>query len=300
MEHPGPFHGKRSVGAADFRIAASMTRTSGKQKKKVPTDVGPAGQQDGQPEDQIESDEETLATSDQATAHDTMPEPNYEGLTTVELRSQLRSRNLPGIGNKVALVDRLQQVDVSEATVGHSAMMQDVQPGCLDAVAGSAEGEPTTVATIGDLPEVVGADTPGPVENTGNVEGETTTVETVDYLPVIADTDTPGTVENAPPGDEATVVGDDNNLLGVDVSAPPTAQGVSGEVDTQHGDVDEELVTVAVLKCGVREAGGERRKRCEHCHNAGRRAPTSTDRLTVDLAGLRVELRAELRAEFHV
>ena len=280
-----PFHGKRSVGAADFE-----------KQKKVATDVGPAGQQ----EDQLKSDEETLAASDQPAAHATMPEPNYEGLTVVELRSQLRSRNLSKIGNKAALVARLQQADASEATAGHSAMLQDIPPARLDAAAGSAEAEPNTVATVGDLAEVAGADTPGLVENAGSTDGESTTVTTVDDLPVMVVADTPGPVENVPPGGETSVAGDDNNLLGVDVSAPPTAQGVSGEVDAQHGDVDEELVTVAVLKYGGRATGGERRKRCEHCHNAGRRAPTSTDRLTVDLAELRVELRAELRAEFHV
>ena len=69
-----------------------MNRTSGKKKKKVLTDIGPAGQQDGQQEDQLESDEGTLATSDHPTAHVTMPEPDYEDLTTVELRSKLRMK----------------------------------------------------------------------------------------------------------------------------------------------------------------------------------------------------------------
>jgi hypothetical protein len=100
-----------------------MNRTSGEKKKKVLTDIGPAGQQDGQQEDQLESDDETLTVSDQATVHDTIPEPNYDDLTTVELRSQLRSRKLSGIGNKAALVDRLQQADTSETTVGHSEML---------------------------------------------------------------------------------------------------------------------------------------------------------------------------------
>jgi hypothetical protein len=275
-----PFHGKRSVGAADFE-----------KQKKVATDVGPAGQQ----EDLLKSDEETLAASDQPAAHATMPEPNYEGLTVVELRSQLRSRNLSKIGNKAALVARLQQADASEATAGHSAMLQDIPPARLDAAAGSAGGEPTTVATVGDLPEVAGADTPGPVETAGSAEGEPTTVATVGELPVMAGADTPGPVENAPPGGEATVAGDDGKLLGVDVSAPPTAQGVAGEVDAQHGEVGEKLAAAAVLtpkcggraaggergarggssfdtKCGGRAAGGERRKRREHCRNAGRRA----------------------------
>ena len=112
-------------------------------------------------------------------------------------------------------------------------MLQDIPPARLDTVTGRTEGESTTVATIGDLPEVVGADMPGPVENSGSAEGESTTVATVGDLPVIAVEDTPGPVENAPPGVESTVVGDDSNLLGVDVSAPPTAQGVSGEVDAQ-------------------------------------------------------------------
>ena len=139
------------------------------------------------------------------------------------------------------------------------------------------------MATIGDLPEVVGADTPGPVENAGSAEGDPTTVSTGDDMPVITGADTSGPVENAPPGGESSVVGDDSNLLGVDVSTPPTAQGVTGEVDAQHGEVGKELVTAALLtpsaeagrqvaseefvtatvtssfdsKCGGRETGGE-------------------------------------------
>ena len=140
-----------------------MNRTSGKKKKTVVTDVGSAGQQ----EDQLKNDEEALTASDQPAAHVTIPEPNYEGLTVVELRSQFRRRNLSEIGNKTVLVTRFQQADVSETTEGHSAMLQDVPPARLDTVARNAEGEPTTVTTIGDLSEVASADTPGPVEMKG-------------------------------------------------------------------------------------------------------------------------------------
>ena len=49
-------------------------------------------------------------------------------------------------------------------------MMQDVPPARLDATAGNVEGEPKTVVTVDDLPEVAGADVPGPVDNTGSAE----------------------------------------------------------------------------------------------------------------------------------
>ncbi len=71
---------------------------------------------------------------------------------------------------------------------------------------------------------------------TGSSEGDPTTVTTIGDLLVVVGADT-----------ESTVAGDDSNLLGVDVSTPPAAQGVEGEVDAQYGEVGKELVTAAVL-----------------------------------------------------
>ena len=81
-------------------------------------------------------------------------------------------------------------------------MLQNIPPAQLDAAAGNANEGPVTVTTTVVLSEVTGAGTPGPVEN-----------------------------ENAPPGGEATFGGEECNLLVVDVSAPPTGQGVTDEGD---------------------------------------------------------------------
>ncbi len=48
---------------------------------------------------------------------------------------------------------------------------------------------------------------------------------------------TPGPVENAPPGGESTFGREEYNLV-VDVSAPPTGQGVTDEDDVQQGEVN--------------------------------------------------------------
>ena len=166
------------------------------------TDVGPGGQQDYQ----IELDDEKLAAaSDQPEAHVTMHERNYDGFTVTTLRSQLRNRKLSVEGAKPTLVARLKETDKSETDVGHSVMIQNIPPAQLDAVeassaAGSANEEPTTVETTDDLSEITGAGTPGPLEN-------------------------------VPPGGETTFGGEECNLLVVDVSAPPTGQGVTDEGD---------------------------------------------------------------------
>ena len=57
-------------------------------------------------------------------------------------------------------------------------------------------------------------------------------------LSEVVGADTSGPVENAPPGGESTFGREECNLLVVDVSAPPTGQGVTDEVDVQQGEVN--------------------------------------------------------------
>ena len=131
--------------------------------KKVETDVGPSGQQDYQ----FELDDEKLTVvSDHPAVLHTMPERNYDGFTVTTFRSHLRNRNLCPEDTKPTLVARLKETDSSEVAAGHSSMLQNIPPDQLDvttssstAVGGSANEEPTTVATTGSLSEVADADT---------------------------------------------------------------------------------------------------------------------------------------------
>ena len=125
----------------------------------------------------------------------------------LELRREMLTRNLTEKGRKVELIERLLVSYAGEAAAGHSAMLQNISPAHLnvaaassDTAAGSADGEPTMVAMIGDMSDVAGASTTGPMENATN-------------------------------GGEKYIV------LGVDVSAPPTGEGVTGEDDVHHGEV---------------------------------------------------------------
>ena len=113
----------------------------------------------------------------------------------------------------LSVVSLKKQIRVSNLAEGHSAILQNIPPSKLDSV----EASSATVA--------------------GRVNEEPTTVATTDDLSEVADTDTPGLVENVPPGDESTFEGEDRNLLGVNISATPTGQGVTGEDDVQYGEV---------------------------------------------------------------
>ena len=62
--------------------------------------------------------------------------------------------------------------------------------------------EPTMVVMIDDMSDVVGAGTPGPVENT-------------------------------------TIGVEEFNLMGLDVSVPTIGEGVTGEDDEHHGEVED-------------------------------------------------------------
>ena len=64
-------------------------------------------------------------------------------------------------------------------------------------------------------------------------------------LSEVACAGTPGSVENTPPGGEVTFGREECNLLVVDVSAPSTGQGVTGEGDVQQGAFSS--VTVGFL-----------------------------------------------------
>ena len=163
-----------------------------------------------------------------------------ENLSLGTLKTRLRTHNLEDKDRKAELTERFLVSYVGEAAAGaegHSAMLQNTPPAHLDTVtfssagvAGHEDGEPTMVSMIDDMSDVAGTVTPGPVE----------------YL---------------------TIGGEECILLGVDVSAPPTGEGVTGEDDVQHGEVSThtESNSVAAGEFPPQEQGVTGEKDVQHC-----------------------------------
>ena len=113
-----PFHGSEVVGAAAFCVEAIMKgQDSGNKKKKsvIATNAAPSGQKH-------DDDVERAAATEPPAAHTTAPEHNYDGLTVLTLRSELRNRSLAADGNKTTLIERLKAAGASSKVTGDEGL----------------------------------------------------------------------------------------------------------------------------------------------------------------------------------